>query len=64
MSSGTWTQSGNTLTVISEGNESEATILQLTDTMLVLELIDSQTVVQEGIEVSSTINATVTYIRM
>jgi hypothetical protein len=64
LNSGTWTQSGNMLTVISEGNESEATILQLTDTMLVLELIDSQTVVQEGIEVSSTINATVTYTRM
>ena len=64
LSNGTWSQSGNVLTVVTDGEASDATIIQLTDTMLVLQIIDSQTAVEQGIEVSSVVNATVTYTKM
>ncbi|MDH7912421.1 lipocalin family protein [Winogradskyella sp. SYSU M77433] len=61
---GTWTQEGNQLTITNNGVSSQGTILELTDTSLVLELNQETDLSQPGYSIINTVNVITTFTRM
>lgn len=60
---GEWSKDGNKMTVVRDGESSDATIVKLTDTELELNMVYEQTIENNGIKVTSTTNMTVSFIR-
>jgi hypothetical protein len=63
LNDGTWSKSGNELTITSNGQTTVATILELTDNSLTLKSVTEQGFSQQGITIITTVNAIATYIR-
>lgn len=63
LNSGAWSRSGNQLTITDNGEDTVATIVELTSTMLVLEVSETESVSEQGIDVSTNIDVVVTYTR-
>jgi len=60
---GSWSKDGNKMTIIRDGESSDATIVKLTDTELELNIDDVRTIENGDIKVTSTTNMTVSFIR-
>ncbi len=60
---GDWTRSGNTLSITSGGETSDATIVKLTDTNFEISIVDVQTLTNMGATATTTTNITVSFKR-
>ena len=58
---GTWARSGDQLTIESEGQATTATIVSLTDAVLILEVAQQQDVMQSGFSGIANVNATIIF---
>ena len=63
LDTGTWIISGSTLSITAEGETTEATIMELTETSLILRIIEEENYVENGLEISAEIEALVTLSR-
>ena len=61
--SSSWSRDGDQLTTVSNGESFTTTILELTDSMLSLGLVQTQDVSQQGFDITTTINSVATYTR-
>jgi hypothetical protein len=64
LSDGTWSRTGDQLTIVSNGETSTGTILELTDTSLIVEINEVQDISQQGFTITTTVNAITTFTRM
>ena len=63
LNDGTWERSGNTLTITAEGEPGDATIVELTDTTLVLEIVESEGISAPDFEFTTQVTAVMTFTR-
>lgn len=61
---GTWSKVGDQLTIVSNGATSVGTILELTSTSMKLQQNQVEDVSQQGLTITSTVNAITTYTKM
>jgi hypothetical protein len=64
LSDGTWDKVGDQLTVVSNGETSTGTIVELTDTSLIVEIDQVQDISQQGFVINTTVNVITTFTRM
>ncbi len=64
LSDGTWNKVGDQLTIVSNGETSTGTIIELTNTSLIIEQNQVQDVSQQGFTIITTVNAITTFTRM
>lgn len=60
---GEWSKDGNTMTVSQYGESDDATIVKLTDTELVINILSVETIESSGATAISTVNTTVSFTR-
>lgn len=63
LESGDWTMNGNTLSITVDNETDDATIMELTDSSLVLKAVESQTMSQGGFTVTSTTEVILSFIK-
>lgn len=63
-SDGAWSRSGDELTIVSSEDTTVATIIELTDTTLILAVSETEDSVTEGFDISTNIDVIVTYTKM
>ena len=63
LENGSWSKSGNQLSIISNGVEQIMTILELTDTKLTLSITTVEDLSQSGVTITSTLDVITTYTR-
>ena len=63
LNSGTWDKVGDQLTIVGDGQTSTATILELTDTTLKIEINETQSVSAQDVTVKYVIDVIATYTR-
>lgn len=64
LNDGAWDRAGDQLTIVSNGETSVGTILELTDTSLILEIDEVQDISQQGFVINTTLNVIATFTRM
>ena len=64
LGNGTWNKDGDQLTIVSGGETTVGTIVELTSTSLILELSEVQDISQDGLIIATTINAIATFTKM
>lgn len=63
LNDGTWSRSGDELTVVSNGETSVLTIVELTDTMLRLATSETEEVTEQGVSITTVVDVEVIYTR-